>query len=461
MKKKILLLNPPGKKLYIRDYYCSKVSKSNYSFHPIDLLMLSGRLADDHEIFVIDAISEDIDANNCRRRIETEIQPDVIISLIGSVSIEEDIPFISSLAKSGREILVTGDSSLENPSQWLKNNEFVDAVILDFSSDEICLYLNGNIAGLKTIVFRYDNTISDSKFHLDRPVNDKFSLPIPKHEMFHSPNYRFPFVKNKNFATVLTTYGCPYKCSFCVMSTLGYRYREASDIVKELEHLKTIGKKEIFFIDQTFGVNKKILSEVCRSLKSLGFGWVCYSRVDVLDRKSLFEMKEGGCHTIIFGVESGSKDILKKYNKGYTKRQILSTFEICREIGISTVATFIIGLPEETEQTANETLTFLKKINCDYASFNIAVPRQNTGLRENAIAEGLVASDMVKMDQTGSFIAMPSKSLSKEQIMLLKKKAVRSFYLRPGYLLRRLKNISSFYELKEQIYEGWKLLRGM
>ena len=53
---RILLLSPPGAQIYIRDYYCSKFSKSNYLFHPVDLLMLSGRLAEHHEVHVLDAM---------------------------------------------------------------------------------------------------------------------------------------------------------------------------------------------------------------------------------------------------------------------------------------------------------------------------------------------------------------------------------------------------------------------
>lgn len=461
MAKKVLLLNPPGRAAYIRDYYCSKVSKSNYLFHPIDLLMLSGRLAEHYELSVIDAIADRMTVDDCIEAIDS-VSPDVIISLVGSVSMEEDIPFLERVKKEGRRIIVSGDAALENTEVWLASHRFIDAVLLDFTSGDIIPYLEGAYETISSIAYRTGDGIAVAKYL--RPQNEEFELPVPRHDLFRSKNYRFPFVRRREFATVLTEYGCPFKCSFCVMSTIGSRHRSAENIMEELRTLKKIGKKEIFVFDQTFGINKKRTIDLCNRIKKedFEFGWVCYSRVDIVNEELLLAMKEAGCHTIIFGVESASEEILRKYRKGYTKAQIREAFRLCRRYNIRTVATFIIGLPEETEETAMETIEFLKEINCDFASFNVAVPRMNTPLRQEAIREGLITSDLEIMDQTASTsAAMPTKYLTVEQVNDLKKKAVRGFYLRPAYLWKRLKGISSLYELKEQVSEGWAMLRNL
>lgn len=456
MVKKILLLNPPGEKLYIRDYYCSKVSKSNYLFHPIDLLMLSGRLAERYDIKVIDAIADRIEKQRCISLIDA-ISPDVIISLIGAVSFEEDLAFFKMIKKERRQIVVSGDVTLEDNEELLKDFEFIDAIVLDFTSGDIISYLDCNFEAATGIVYRINGNICKGNY--TRHKNNEFTLPIPRHELFSSGNYRFPFVRHKNFATVLTSYGCPFNCSFCVMSTLGYRYRTVDNVLEEFKVLKKLGKKEVFVFDQTFGVNKKRTLDICRGIEGDGFGFVCYSRVDVLTEDLLEAMKAAGCHTIIFGVESSSEEILKHYKKGYTKTQIRKTFELCRKYKIRTVGTFIIGLPEESEDTANETTKFLKEIDCDFASFNVAVPRMNTGLRLEAIKEGLLKPGLKTMDQTGTYVVMPSKYLTPDQIQSLKRKAIRKFYLRPTYLLKRLTTVKTMYELKEQIVEGWHLLK--
>lgn len=460
MKKNVLLLNPPGERVYIRDYYCSKTSKSNYLFHPIDLLVISGRIAEKYEVHVIDAIADKINTKKCLSIID-KLSPDVIISLIGAVSLDEDLSFLERLKRQGRLILVSGDVVLEETEIWLKKHPFIDAVILDFTSCDIIPYLEGNYETISALVYRKGEEINGGKY--ERPKNAEFEMPIPRHEFFSSKNYRFPFVRHKEFATVLTDYGCPFRCSFCVMSTLGYRYREVEKVIEELRAIKKLEKKEIFFIDQTFGTNRKRTLDLCFRMKEEGFnfGWVCYSRVDLVSEEVVGAMKGAGCHTIMFGVESASEEILRKYRKGYDKTQIKETFRLCKKYNIRTVATFILGLPEETEETANETIEFLKEIDCDFASFNVAVPRMGTPLRLGAIRDGLVISDIAGMDQTGSTIAMPTKHLTRNQVYELKRKAIIGFYLRPFYLWKRLKGVATFYELKEQISEGWALLRGI
>jgi len=245
------------------------------------------------------------------------------------------------------------------------------------------------------------------------------------------------------------------------MASLGYRYRPVDNVMAELQYLKKIGINELFFIDQSFAVKRERALQLCEEMtgEKMQFGWVCYSRVDLIDRELLRVMKKAGCHTIIFGVESASSAILKSYHKGYTKKDILETFRLCRDEGVRTVATFILGLPEETLETAHETVEFLKSIDCDFASFNVAVPRAGTGLRQNAIRDGLIADTEEIMDQSGTTIAMPTHHLTAEQVRDLKTTALRRFYLRPSYLLRRLLGIRSIYELREQLYEGFSLLR--
>lgn len=94
--KKVLLLNPPGKELYIRDYYCSKVSKVHYIYHPVDLLILSGILSKKYKLSVLDAMALKLSQEETLRKIST-IDFDVLIFLTGSVSFKEDFPLIKKI----------------------------------------------------------------------------------------------------------------------------------------------------------------------------------------------------------------------------------------------------------------------------------------------------------------------------------------------------------------------------
>src|SRR5678816_665554 len=93
--------------------------------------------------------------------------------------------------------------------------------------------------------------------------------------------YRFSFARSERFATVLTDYGCPYPCTFCVIGTLGFQTRATLEVLEEIDALRASGVREIFFMDQTFGVVKKRGLELCAALAERGdLSWTAFCRPD-------------------------------------------------------------------------------------------------------------------------------------------------------------------------------------
>ncbi len=132
-RRRVLLLNPPGFQIYIRDYYCSKVSKARYLYHPVDLLMLSGTLAEHHEIRVLDGMIDGWTHHSVAQAIQS-FQPDVIVFLTGVVSYIEDMQFIAELKRILPFVAVaSGELFLEDPRGTLAGFPEVDAAILDFT----------------------------------------------------------------------------------------------------------------------------------------------------------------------------------------------------------------------------------------------------------------------------------------------------------------------------------------
>jgi hypothetical protein len=451
---RVLLLNPPANDTVIRDYYCSKTTKSNYLFQPIDLLMQSGILAERHELSAVDAVAGRMSRGRCLERIE-RISPDVILGLWGAVTDTGDREFYKELSQSNAPLFITGEIFLDDPAAWLAEYSFVKGLLLRFVSEGFADYLDTGAPGPDFMV-RKDGAIIGG-FDPDPPR--EFALGRPRHELFGHHGYRFSFGRGKKFATVLTDFGCPYKCGFCVMSGLGYRTRPVDEVINEWRWLKQRGISELFVTDQCFGASRERSLALCEAWarEVPGMGWTTFTRADLLDRTLLAAVRDAGCHTLIMGVESADSETLKAYHKGMSADKVKQGFSLCREMGIRTVATFIIGLPEDTGDSIRVNMHLARELDPDFVSYNVAVPRASTELKIVADQEGL-ADPNIDPDQGGETVSMNTRALSRDQVARLKKQAYRDFYLRPGYLLRRLAAVRSPSEFAAQIREGVALI---
>lgn len=458
-RKKVLLLNPPGVLPYLRDYYCSKVSKTNSVYHPVDLQYLSGRVANEHEIRLIDCIAERIGPARCLSLIQ-QFNPDAVISLTGHVSWAEDAEFLSSIARelSNTAIIVTGDLFLEETGARLAENDFIDAALLDFTTDDILHYLRGDVDRIEYMHYRSEGTIAVCG--APRRKGGTFTVPVPRFELFPFKRYHYPFVRRRPFATVLTDYGCPSRCSFCVFCNLGYKCRQAENVMEELDALKVFGAKDIFFIDQTFGADQartiRLLNKMIE--KKYPFGFCCWTRADILTREMLGMMKKAGCHTLFMGAETANDESLKKYRKGYATGDIVRGFRLAKEAGLRTLGTFLFGIPGEDAGDFRNTIEFALKINPDFASFNLLIPRETTGIRKEASKSGAGALKLEAADQSGFLVPDNCRTPEVVAALNMMRSGMRRFYLRPAYIMKRLLSVKTFYELKQLISTGLHII---
>ncbi len=130
--------------------------------------------------------------------------------------------------------------------------------------------------------------------------------------------------------------------------------------------------------------------ELCRQIREnkLKVKWICETRTDLVSKDLLVEMKSAGCQTIFFGVESGSLPILEKLGKEIDLQQVEQTFEICRQVGMKTSTSFMLGIPGETQSDMQATFRFAKKLNADWTQFNIYIACPGSRLYEEVINHG-------------------------------------------------------------------------
>jgi radical SAM superfamily enzyme YgiQ (UPF0313 family) len=245
-----------------------------------------------------------------------------------------------------------------------------------------------------------------------------------------------------------------------VIGTLGFQTRPLDDVLDELDGLRARGVKEIFFADQTFGVRRERALELCAAMEQRGdLSWTAFTRPDTATDGRLAAMRRAGCHTLIMGVESASDDALRAYRKGYLSADVRAAFGRVKRHGLRSVGTFIIGMPQDTPASLDATLTLALELELDFMSLNMAVPRFGTPFRARALELGLAQREDLVMDQGGADACLPTSTLDRAAVLAMKKRMVRRFYLRPGYLWKRLRSVRSVYEFKAQAREGLALLR--
>ncbi|MBW7940625.1 MAG: hypothetical protein H3C63_17985, partial [Candidatus Omnitrophica bacterium] len=138
-RHKILLLNPPGDQRYIRDYYCSHVSKANYIWHPYDLFVQSGILGQDHDLVALDANIDNLTFEQAAQAL-SRMDFDAILMLTGAVSWKNDFSFAGKYLQ-GKTLIASGDVTVANGRDLLERYPFLDATLQDFTLPAINQFL--------------------------------------------------------------------------------------------------------------------------------------------------------------------------------------------------------------------------------------------------------------------------------------------------------------------------------
>ena len=461
---KVLLLNPPGDRLYIRDQFCSHVSKGTYYWQPLDLLMLSASLdSAGYELDVVDAIAERMSPEETHSRIR-RFDPDTVVFLTGSDSFAEDMDFIAEAKRRGVEVAVgVGDILREKGDRLLMKHPAIDACLNDFVTHGLPAYLEGRLDEAENMTVRSDTAVKRVPA-LPRPKT--FTLAPPRYDLFALDCYSMPYNKYSPYATLITSSWCPYGCSYCPFARTPYRVRDVDNVLENLEHIRRMGIRQVHFADWTFGVDRRQAKAILEGMidAKFGFTWSCLSRVDLMDREMLELLKTAGCDLIELGVESGSQEMHDRYGKAVTVEQVRRVFRWATALDLPTLGTFILGLPGETREGMQATLDLALEIEPTFCSFNIASPRMGTRLRREMIEQGLIVDDDdAILDSSRSLPVFSTPELSAEEVLSFQKKAIRRFYLRPSYLARRLKRMGSWVELQNHVGNGaslaWQALR--
>ena len=329
-------------------------------------------------------------------------------------------------------------------------------------------------AAIKGLFFRGPDGVIIST--PQRPlIQDLDSLPLPAWRLIDLSVYRLPpnrAVTGLRAASVITSRGCNYHCSFCTHH-YGYggnvRKRSVTGVIEEIKTLvREYGARELRFEDCTFTADTDRVKELCRAIMAAGLKitWNCDARADTASEELFSLMRAAGCRRVFVGVESASEKILNSMavKKGTHLDQAVNAVALAKKHGMRVTASFVIGVPGETEETAEETYRFALKLDPDYAMFSALVPSVGSELFNKALQEGKIDLStyrgshylMLCSEKTGPVQLCDIKP---ERLLELMGKFNAGFYRRPGYILKRLFRISSVHEIKQLFWGTLLILR--
>jgi len=342
-------------------------------------------------------------------------------------SLSESLDLISKIKKfDNSAIVIVGGLCTSTLWETLLTDDNVDFVIIgegEVTFLELLKQLTSKEINLKKIdglAFKQGRKLIRNKDRIFIENLDYLSLPDRK--SFKPTQYPQ--------WSIITSRGCPYKCSFCVVPEIWRktsRYRSAESIYEELCILeKDYGMSKFFILDEIFPINKK------RTIKLLeyiikgkhNFKWACLSRADLVDKEILKLLKLAGCYEISYGVESANQDSLDYINKNIRLSEIERAIRITKEIGIRVRCSYIFGLPNEDITHLTNNINFMVKTEPHEIQLYTLFPYLGTQIQENSSTIKMLNHDSSTWKKDALNPIVETNKLKKDDIVNMVRKCI-------------------------------------
>ena len=454
-KIEVLLIEPPPTNRFgnLRTLGSIGTLKTDMRWPPLDLMIIAGLLRK------YDIDSKIFDANSLRatlgdiKEIVEEEKPRLVIFTTSTPTFYQDLRIVDVTKQVSPDILTAVTSTHVNalPAQALELNKNLDfAVPNDSESSFIELIrADDNPENIQGISWRRNGQIFRNSPRRKGVNLDE--LGFPAHDLLPLEIYRDPFTRKRPITVTYASRGC-INYPPCIMCSAHFynqaRYRSVEILLKEMHWMKELGIKEIRFPFES-GFNELTIANDLfeRMIKEkINLKFTCNGRADRLPLELLKKMKEAGCMAVNVGCESADEKVSQFMNKKVRLEQVREAVENIRKVGMDALVYFLFGLPFETKESMRKTLEFAKTLNADLVTFGIAIPHPGTSFYEYLKNKGYILTE--QWDKYDPMLPPPYSypDLSSEEIYEFARKAYRSYYLRPGFILKRFMK----FNLKEE-----------
>jgi len=430
---KILLINPPNKKVLIsRDMAGGLGFDRNKTMilPPLDLAYIAASLLKkDNIVKIIDAPAEEINQEETYKRIN-QYNPEVIISLVSLPSLEEDCQFLKKIKSTAKKIVKTGIAYPPILEEILKK-----------SQADFCIYgecetiINKILEKKEKKSIAYLDKTGNLKMEEKHIIENLDKLPFPARDLLPNKKYRYPFLGEK-ITTIQTSRGCPFPCAYYCPYPLvqgkKWRARSPKNVIEEIKDIVlNQGIRKILFRDAILTLNKERTLKICNLIikNGLQIKWWCETRINCLDFELMKRMKEAGCCGINVGIETGDPIILESQAKiGVDIKQIKTISDIAKILKVRLHFLIMLGLPIETRSSLYKTFRLIKNLNPDSLGITIVTPYPGTQLFEEAQKAGWI-KDVNWSHYGGHTPVMETHNLTVNDLIKAEKIISHAFYL--------------------------------
>ena len=260
---------------------------------------------------------------------------------------------------------------------------------------------------------------------------------------FHDLAARSPY------ASLQTSLGCPFKCSFCCINapfeTSILRTWSPDNVIRQIDRLVTeYGVTNIKIPDEMFVLNRRHVLGICDRIIERGYRlniWA-YARVDTVQDNVLEKLKAAGFNWLGLGIESGSQHVRDGVEKGrFGEREIVATVNKIRSHGIHVAANYIFGLPDDTMNSMRMTLDLALELNTEWANFYCAMAYPGSPLYQlakdkrwplpdDAEGPGWIGYSQHAYDT----LPLPTEKLTATQVLDFRDQAFQEYFTNASYL---------------------------
>ncbi len=271
-------------------------------------------------------------------------------------------------------------------------------------------------------------------------IDDLDALPMPAWDLL--PDFPHNFQPSlfgyprTPVATLITSRGCPFSCTFCDRSTSGRKGRmhSVASVVDLCRVLVDRGTRHVMFLDDLFTVRKDRVVDLCHAFLDEGFDftWSCNSHPNLLDADTMKLMKRAGCWQIAYGIESGSQRILNVVKREVRLPRMEETLRMTRAAGIRARGFLMLGHPTEGIDSLRETEEFLKKVDLDLCQITKFTPYPGTPSYPTVQQHGTFDEDWEQMNAM-NFVFVPN-GLDEDTLERYFDRCYQAFYRRPDVI---------------------------